>query len=144
LLRVDKIDVFYGDLQALYDVSLEVRDGELLAVVGSNGAGKTTLLKTISGILKPRSGTIELDGERTERCKPHELVAKGISHVPEGRRLFPYLTVMENLRLGAYTSKSKEQTLQVLGDVLSIFPILQEGKNNLQVRSAAGSNRCSP
>jgi branched-chain amino acid transport system ATP-binding protein len=141
LLKVDKINVFYEDLQALYDVSLEVKDGELIAVIGSNGAGKTTLLKTISGIKTQASGAIYLNGERADRYRPHELVSKGISHVREGRGLFPYLTVMENLRLGAYISKSKEQTLEILNDVFSIFPILQERKKQLAGTLSGGEQQ---
>jgi branched-chain amino acid transport system ATP-binding protein len=141
LLKVDKINVFYDDLQALYDVSLEVKDEELIAVIGSNGAGKTTLLKTISGIKTPASGAIYFDGERADRYHPHELVSKGISHVREGRGLFPYLTVIENLRLGAYISKSKEQTLEILNDVFSIFPILQERKKQLAGTLSGGEQQ---
>lgn len=141
MLKVDNIDVYYGDLQALYDVSLEVKDGELLAVVGSNGAGKTTLLRTISGILKPRSGTIHLDGEVASKYQPHELVSKGISHVQEGRRLFPYLTVMENLTLGAYVGKSKEETHSTMNDMFSLFPILQERKGQLASTLSGGEQQ---
>jgi len=141
LLRVDKINVFYDDLQALYDVSLEVKDEELIAVIGSNGAGKSTLLKTISGIKTQASGAIYLDGERADRYRPHALVSKGISHVREGRGLFPYLTVMENLRLGAYISKSKEQTQEILNDVFSFFPILQERKKQLAGTLSGGEQQ---
>ena len=141
MLKVDRINVFYGDLQALYDVSLEVGDGELLAVVGSNGAGKTTLLKAISGILRPKSGVIYLDGNRTDAIPAHELVSKGISLVPEGRRLFPYLTVAENLRLGAYVNKSKDQTHQIMDDMFSIFPVLQERKSQLASTLSGGEQQ---
>src|SRR5207244_6828354 len=104
LLRVDRIQVAYGDLTAVSDVSLEVQRGELIALIGSNGAGKTTTLRAISGLLPLGAGSIELGGETIHGLPPSKIVARGIAHVPEGRQLFPTLTVLENLDLGAPVS----------------------------------------
>ena len=108
MLKVDKINVFYGETQALWDVSFEVHKGELVTIIGPNGAGKTTTLKTISGILHPRSGGIEFQGKRIDKLQPHKIVELGIAHIPEGRRVFPDMTVYENLLIGCllYTSPS--------------------------------------
>jgi len=125
-LIVRSVDVFYGKIQILRGVSIEVNAGSITALIGPNGSGKTTLLRTISGLAKPARGAIELDGENIVGLEPHRIVEKGIVHVPEGRRLFPYLTVYENLRLGAYTRRARERFKDNLERVLEIFPILRE------------------
>ena len=102
MLNIKNIDVFYGDLQALKDVTLKVEEGEIVAIIGSNGAGKSTLLKTISGILRPKTGSINLLGSDIHKMPPHK-IAETVAHVPEGRRLFAKMTVLENLEMGAYT-----------------------------------------
>src|SRR3972149_290058 len=103
MLQLDNIDVYYDKIQTLKAVSLTVNDGELVALIGSNGAGKSTTLRTISGLLRPRQGSIVYNGQRIDRMPPNEIVRLGIVHCPEGRRLFGHLTVRENLRLGAVT-----------------------------------------
>src|ERR1700752_2368631 len=107
LLRLERIEVGYGDVTAVSDVSLEVRQGEVVALIGSNGAGKTTTLRAISGLLPLRRGTVELGGERVDGLAAARIVARGIAHVPEGRQLFPAMTVYENLELGARTPASR-------------------------------------
>jgi len=107
MLRVEDLHVFYGDIQALWGVSFEVRDREIITLVGSNGAGKTTTLRTISGVLRAARGTIALGGAPIDRLPPHAIVARGIGHIPEGRRLWPGMTVLENLELGAYPREAR-------------------------------------
>jgi len=141
LLKVNKINVFYGDLQALWDVSFEVYEGEKVVIVGANGAGKTTTLKTISGLLRPRSGTIEFMGQRIDRLPAHKIVELGIAHVPEGRRLFPKMTVLENLEMGAYTKRAREKFEDTLEWVFSIFPRLKERKNQIAGTMSGGERQ---
>jgi len=129
VLEVKNIKVCYDDVPALHDVSFEVREGEIVSIVGSNGAGKSTILKTISGLLHPVSGEIRFEGERIDRDPPYAIVAKGIAHVPEGRRIFSRMTVLENLLLGAYTRKSQEERAETLERIFELFPILKERRN---------------
>jgi branched-chain amino acid transport system ATP-binding protein len=126
MLELTQVDAFYGDLQALRGVSLTVGAGEIIALVGSNGAGKTTTLRTISGILRPRAGRIEFQGRRIEGRKPAEIVALGLAHVPEGRQLFPTMTVAENLEMGARTPAAKAARARTLARVFALFPRLRE------------------
>ena len=126
LLRVDGIEVGYGDLTAVRDVSLEVREGEAVALIGANGAGKTTTLRAISGLLPLRRGRIEFEGQRLDGLGPAEIVARGIAHVPEGRQLFPTMTVRENLELGARTRAARDARGQTLERVFELFPRLRE------------------
>jgi branched-chain amino acid transport system ATP-binding protein len=126
MLTVNNVDVSYGDAQVLFDVSLDIQSGELVSVIGANGAGKTTLLRTISGILKPKSGTITLGDKTISNRPPHEIVAEGIVQVPEGRLLFPNMSVRENLRLGAYLEKDKAAIEERLEKVHEMFPVLKE------------------
>jgi branched-chain amino acid transport system ATP-binding protein len=125
LLEIDGVDVFHGDVQALYGVSLAVAAGEIVSVLGANGAGKTTALRTVSGLLRPRRGQIRFDGARIDRLAPERIVELGIVHVPEGRRLFPSLTVRDNLELGAWTRRARARRPQTLDDVLGRFPVLR-------------------
>jgi branched-chain amino acid transport system ATP-binding protein len=126
VLEVNKIDVYYGDLQALRNVSIDVEPGEIVSVIGSNGAGKSSLLKTISGMLRPRQGTISLDGRDISQTPSSRIVEQGISHVPEGRQLFPTMTVLENLEMGAQFDRTKKVQQETMGQVFTYFPRLKE------------------
>jgi branched-chain amino acid transport system ATP-binding protein len=134
LLALSDLDVAYGDLPALHGVSLAVEPGEIVSVVGANGAGKTSLLRTISGLLRPRRGAIVLDGQRIETLAPHRVVERGVVQVAEGRKIFPGLTVRENLELGSYTRAAKVRRAESLDRAFTMFPILQE-----RARQAAGT-----
>ncbi|RLC64379.1 MAG: branched-chain amino acid ABC transporter ATP-binding protein [Chloroflexi bacterium] len=129
MLRVDRIRVCYDDIPALHEVSFEIEEGQIVSIVGSNGAGKSTILKTISGLLHPVAGQIEFAGTRIDRSPPYEIVRMGIAHVPEGRRIFSRLSVVENLYLGAYTRKSDEEKAETLEQIFRLFPILEERRN---------------
>ncbi len=129
MLRVDSINVFYGEVQALWDVSFEVNEGEIVTLIGSNGAGKTTTLKTISGLLPPRGGAIYFDGTRLDQVAPYQIVELGIAHIPEGRRLWAGLNVMETLELGAYAHRARAEKKQSIDWVFSLFPRLAERKS---------------
>jgi len=126
MLEIRGIDVFYGDVQVLWDVSFEVRKGEIVALIGANGSGKTTTLATISSLLSPRKGSILFEGEPIHRRAPHDLAGIGIAHVPEARRLFPEMTVRENLLLGALSPAAKKVRGGSLDKVFAIFPRLKE------------------
>ena len=126
LLELKGVDVRYGDVQAVWDVSFHVNDGTIVALLGANGAGKTTLLKTISGILRPNKGEILFSGKSLVKLKPQDVVDIGISHVPEGRRLFTRLSVLENLELGAYPRRFRPFFEESLGRAYKLFPILKE------------------
>jgi branched-chain amino acid transport system ATP-binding protein len=126
LLTLEGVDAFYGDLQALHDVSLEVRPGELVALVGANAAGKTTTLRVISGTLGARGGRVMFDGQDLAVVPAHSRVARGIVQVPEGRRLFPFMTVRENLLLGAHAPSARAEQDRSLEYVLRLFPVLEE------------------
>ena len=126
MLKVSGIDVYYGDMQALRNVSIDVHPGEVVSVIGSNGAGKSTLLKTISGMLRPRRGTIALDGNQISQAPTSKIVEKGISHVPEGRQIFPTMTVLENLEMGAQFSRTRKLLKETMEQVVTYFPRLKE------------------
>jgi branched-chain amino acid transport system ATP-binding protein len=126
MLEVSNLDVFYGKSQALRDVSLRVDEGEIVALVGANGAGKTTLLNTISGLLRPASGSVEFLGKRIDRQAPHNIMKLGICQIPEGRKLFGDMTVQENLEMGAYTSAAWKRKQETLQQVYQVFPVLKE------------------
>ncbi|MGD0334849.1 MAG: ABC transporter ATP-binding protein [Xanthobacteraceae bacterium] len=126
MLSLERISSYYGDARALADVSLEVGDGEIVAVIGSNGAGKTTMLRTISGLIHPRAGRICFEGAAIERMQAHHLIRRGIAHVPEGRRLFAQMTVRENLLMGAYGAPSWKERAALIDEVCALFPRLQE------------------
>ena len=129
MLKIDNIDVYYGAIHALKGISLEVKEGEIVTLIGANGAGKSTTLRTISGLLKPKTGSITFLGQNIEGVRAHEIVKKGISQVPEGRRVFAEMTVMENLDLGAFVRKDKAGIQQDLKHVFELFPRLEERKN---------------
>jgi branched-chain amino acid transport system ATP-binding protein len=126
MLQVNGIDVGYGDVQVLKEVSLDVNEKELVAVIGANGAGKSTLINTISGILKPQKGTITFQGKRISGHAANKIVAEGIVQVPEGRLLFPEMTVRENLEMGGYLLKNSQEVQTRLDSVFQLFPILRE------------------
>ena len=126
VLQVDNLESYYGPIMAIRGASLEVREGQIVTVLGANGAGKTTLLKTISGVMNPEKGTIRLEGEAVQGRDPDEMVERGMVHVPEGREIFPLLTVAENLQLGAYTRSDKGGIAADTDLVYSYFPILKE------------------
>ena len=126
MLKISGIDVYYGDMQALKDVSIDVHRGEIVSVVGSNGAGKSTLLKAISGIQRPRKGAVYFNESDIARVSTAHIVEQGISHVPEGRQLFPTMTVLENLEMGAQFPKAKKVQRETLEQVFAYFPRLKE------------------
>jgi branched-chain amino acid transport system ATP-binding protein len=126
MLEVKGVDVFYGDVQVLWDVSFNVQKGEIVALIGANGSGKTTSLNTVSSILKPKKGAVTYEGQALHTRAPHDLVGLGIAHVPEARRLFPDMTVKENLLLGALTPDAKKSRPEMLEKVYGIFPRLKE------------------
>jgi len=134
MLKVSGIDVFYGDLQVLWDVSFEVRDKEILVLVGANGAGKSTTLKTISGLLKPRKGTIEFDGVRLDTLPPDKVIGQGVVHVPEARRLFREMSVEENLIMGSLSPEAKKKRYETMDWVYELFPRMKERR-----KQAAGT-----
>lgn len=126
MLKVKNISGGYDNVPVLFDISFEVNEGQVVSIVGSNGAGKTTILRTISGVLKPFSGEIEFMGERIDNIPAHKIVEKGIAHVPEGRHVFGKMTILDNLLLGAYTTKLQGDIEKNLKDVFEIFPKLKE------------------
>jgi branched-chain amino acid transport system ATP-binding protein len=129
MLKIENLEVAYGNIKAIKGISLEVNQGEIVTLIGSNGAGKSTTLRAISGILKPRSGSITFKGERIDGVEGHEIVAKGICQSPEGRRIFPRMTVDENLDLGAFLRNDKAAIAADRQRVLELFPRLQERIN---------------
>ena len=129
MLELRRITAGYGPFTALWDVTLGVERGEAIAVVGPNGAGKTTLMRVISGLIAPRSGALVFEGEPLTGRAAHEIVARGIAHVPEGRRLFPALTVLENLRMGAYLRSARRVFGESVERVYALFPVLAERRN---------------
>jgi branched-chain amino acid transport system ATP-binding protein len=141
MLSVKKIGASYGHIQALSEVSLEVPERGMVTLIGSNGAGKSTLLKVISGLLRPKRGSIEFLGERIEGLSPDKIVARGIAHCPEGRRLFPELTVLENLEMGAYLSKSKTFVRKRIERLFNSFPILKERRGQLAGTLSGGEQQ---
>ncbi|HEV8268646.1 MAG TPA: ABC transporter ATP-binding protein [Thermoanaerobaculia bacterium] len=134
MLEVRGIDVFYGDVQVLWDVSLEVKTGEIVALIGANGSGKSTTLATISSLLTPRKGDVRLEGQPISTRPAHEIITLGVSHVPEGRRLFPEMSVHENLLLGALAPEAKKGRAEMLERVYALFPRLKE-----RAKQAAGT-----
>ncbi|MGH7008639.1 MAG: ABC transporter ATP-binding protein [Stellaceae bacterium] len=141
LLRLDGVNAGYGSFAALFDVSLNVEHGEAVGVVGPNGAGKTTLMRVISGLLPPRSGRIVFEGESLASAPAYRVVAVGIAHVPENRRLFPRLTVEENLRMGAYLPAARRVFIERLAWVYELFPRLKERRNQLAGTLSGGEQQ---
>jgi branched-chain amino acid transport system ATP-binding protein len=141
MLQVDKIDACYGKVQALWDVSLKIEEGEIVALVGANGAGKTTLLNTISGLLRPVSGSVEFLGRRIDGLPSHAIAELGISHVPEGSKVFPDMTVHENLEMGAYPYRAWRHKEETLEQVYQVFPVLKERKGQLARTLSGGEHQ---
>jgi len=141
LLRVEKIDVFYHDFHALWDVSINVEESLVVSIIGANGAGKSTLLNSIAGVLKPATGVIEFRGKRMNGLMPYQTVGEGISMVPEGRRMFPRLTVLENLEVGCYIAKARKRKNEVLRKIYDLFPILGERKNQYSSTLSGGEQQ---
>jgi len=141
MLKVNKVNVFHGRLQAIWDVSLEVGDREFVTVIGPNGAGKTTLLMTISGVIKPSSGSIEFQGERLDGLPSHRICQKGIIQVPQGRKIFPLMKVRENLEMGAYLSEPRKSVKSSMERVYHLFPILKERQNQLAGTLSGGEQQ---
>lgn len=141
MLELSDINVFYGDLQVIWDASCRIEKGEIVAIIGPNGAGKTTIMKTISGLLRPSSGEITFFERRINELLPHQIVELGISHVPEGRHLFPHMTVLENLEMGAYISRARNEKTDSLERVYQLFPVLKERKNQLAGTLSGGEQQ---
>ncbi len=139
MLTLSKVSAAYGSFQALFDVSIDVKAGESVAVIGPNGAGKTTLLRVISKLIPATGGDIRLESESLAQVPPHEVVARGIAHVPENRRLFPRLTVEENLRIGAFTARKRFQ--ERLKTVYGLFPRLEERRSQLAGTLSGGEQQ---
>ncbi len=129
MLKLENVNAYYGAVHALKDINFYINEGEIVVLIGANGAGKTTTLKTISGILKPKTGKILFEGKDVNSYIAPEIVKLGISHVPEGRRIFPQMTVMENLEMGAYTRNDKAGIKKDYDNIFSRFPILHERRN---------------
>lgn len=141
LLKVTNLNTFYGDAQALWDVSFQVHEGEVFSIIGSNGAGKSTILRALSGLIRPSSGQIEFSGSSIGGKSPMEMVDIGISLVPEGRGLFSTLTVMENLELGAFTRRARPLMQETLGQMANIFPIIRQRPNQLAGKMSGGEQQ---
>jgi branched-chain amino acid transport system ATP-binding protein len=140
-LEIRDLQVYYGMIQAIKGISLDVNQGEVIALIGANGAGKTTTLHTITGLLKPKAGTITFDGVDIAKIAPHKIVSMGMAHVPEGRRVFAELTVLQNLRLGAYTRSDKDEIEESLANVYKRFPRLEERKNQMAGTLSGGEQQ---
>lgn len=141
MLSLDGVDAFYGDLQALHGVTLAVRPREIVALVGANAAGKTTTLRVVSGLLPPRAGRVVFEGEEIADVPAHERVDLGIVQVPEGRRLFPFMTLEENLRLGAHVLEARRQEAESLQEVYALFPALAERREQLAGSLSGGEQQ---
>jgi branched-chain amino acid transport system ATP-binding protein len=141
LLRVQTIDVFYHDFHALWNISIEVEEALVVSIIGANGAGKSTLLNTIAGVLRPSNGMIEFHGKKINGLMPYQAVAEGISMVPEGRRMFPRLTVLENLEVGCYIPKARKRRDEVLRKIYELFPVLEERKHQLSITLSGGEQQ---
>jgi branched-chain amino acid transport system ATP-binding protein len=141
ILEVQNINSYYGKIHALKDVSISVEKGEIVTIIGANGAGKSTMLRTTSGLLKPRSGSIRLEGEDLTRLRPHQIVMKGVVQVPEGRRVFGRLTVLENLEMGAFSCTDTKKNDDNLERVFSLFPRLKERSKQLSGTLSGGEQQ---
>lgn len=141
MLKINEINVHYGDVQVIHEVTVEVREAEIVTIVGANGAGKTTLLKTIAGILRPTSGEIQFLGERIDHLYPHQIVENGVVRIPEGRKIFPSLSVLENLELGSYLPKAKAKRSESLEKVFSLFPVLKDRSQQLAGTLSGGEQQ---
>lgn len=141
MLEVRDLSVYYGMIQAIKGISFDVNEGEIIALIGANGAGKTTILHTITGLITPKSGTVTFNGTEISKIPAHKIVTMGMAHVPEGRRVFAEQTVLENLKLGAYTRTNKKEIEETLESVYKRFPRLKERKNQLAGTLSGGEQQ---
>ena len=141
MLKVENLSVYYGVIQAIKGVSFEINEGEIIALIGANGAGKTTILHTITGLIAAKSGSIVFDGHELTKTPAHKIVSLGMAHVPERRRIFQELSVLANLKLGAYTRKDKGEIEETIGMVYEHFPILKERKNQIAGTLSGGEQQ---
>ncbi len=141
MLRISKLNFSYGDLKVLWDVDLEVKDGEIVTVLGANGAGKSTILRNVSRLVKPTSGTIHLDGVELNRLQSHEVVERGVVQVPEARRIFPEMTVVENLRMGSFVKATRKDRAKNMERVFALFPRLAERRDQLGGTMSGGEQQ---
>jgi branched-chain amino acid transport system ATP-binding protein len=141
MLEIESLDVAYGSIHALHGISLRVAKGSIVTLVGSNGAGKSTTLRAVSGLVRAQKGSVRFDGREITHCKPHEIVAMGLAHVPEGRMIFTNLTVLENLRMGAYLRRDKAAIAADLDFVLETFPRLRERLTQLAGTMSGGEQQ---
>lgn len=141
LLEIKELEVNYGVIKAIKGVSFDVNEGEIIALIGANGAGKTTILHTITGLIQAKKGSIVFDGKELTKTPPHKIVSMGMAHVPEGRRIFQQLSVLENLKLGAYTRKDKSEIASTLKMVYERFPRLEERKNQVAGTLSGGEQQ---
>lgn len=141
MLEIKDLEVYYGMIQAIKGVSFEVNQGEVIALIGANGAGKTTILHTITGLLSPKKGSVLFEGTDITKVPAHKIVSMGMAHVPEGRRVFSELSVLENLKMGAYTRKNKAEVEEALQGVYKRFPRLEERKNQMAGTLSGGEQQ---
>jgi len=141
LLEIENIDVYYGDVQVIFGLFMKVENGSVVSIIGSNGAGKSTTLKTISGLLVPKKGEITFNGDVVSTLKSNEVVEKGVIHIPEGRRLFPLMTIMENLQVGAFPKRAQGKEDENLRLVFALFPVLSERSNQLANTLSGGEQQ---
>jgi branched-chain amino acid transport system ATP-binding protein len=141
VLYLNNLDVFYGEAQALWDVSLEIHKGEIVTLLGSNGAGKTTTLRIISGLMRPKRGRVRLGEVELTRVEPYKIIRYGIAHVPEGRRLFPNMTVLENLLMGAFNESAWGSRKRIAGEIFQLFPRLEERRSQLAGTLSGGEQQ---
>lgn len=141
MLTLEKVVTHYGDVRALQNVSFRVEEGQVVSIIGSNGSGKSTTLNTISGVLRCSSGSILFNEEKIDQAFPHQIVDAGIVQVPEGRRLFPYMTVYENLKLGSFNSRGRKTLKESIQEVFGYFPILQERRNQIAGTLSGGEQQ---
>jgi branched-chain amino acid transport system ATP-binding protein len=141
LLSMDDVRASYGDFQALFNITLEIRAGEIVTLIGANGAGKTTTLRVISGLLRSQHGELQFEGQNIFRLAPHEIVMRGVSHVPEGRQLFPHMSVEENLALGAYIGRVRPRLKDLMEEQFEFFPVLKERRRQLAGTLSGGEQQ---
>jgi len=141
MLTIKDLEVYYGVIQAIKGISFEVNEGEVIALIGANGAGKTTILHTITGLVAARSGSIDFEGNNLTKIPAHNIVSLGMAHVPEGRRIFASLTVLENLKMGAYTRKDKKEIADTLEKIYQRFPRLNERKHQIAGTLSGGEQQ---
>ncbi len=141
LLTLNDVRASYGDFQALFNMTLEIRAGEIVTLIGANGAGKTTTLRVISGLLRSQHGQLQFEGQDISRLPPHEIVIRGVSHVPEGRQLFPHMSVEENLALGAYIARVRPRLKDLMEEQFEFFPRLKERRKQLAGTLSGGEQQ---